>query len=970
MDATTADGSINIDTRINTDELLSGIAQINESLKGIESNLEAFSKQAEESTKSTDELGKSQKNSAKNAEVLRKQTEGVNKVVQNFKKELKAGKVSMTDFASAFNMINAAANIAGKAISKCITFLKDSTEAYRVQRNAENALAQAAKNNPYLTGEAVEGLKQFASQLQSTSEIGDEVSIGMMTQLAAAGRTQEQIMQIMQTAADIAASGAMSMESAVKNLNKTFSGLSGELGESVPQIKALTAEELKNGKAVEVMAKQYKGMAKATANVEVQLSNAWGDFKEIIGKDWQEKTAPIKAFFLDVLEKINAAKSAAQITKDDAKKLEMVDSLDNSAEAVLSRIETNEKELERYKKDFENAEKDAERKKNKKAGLTADNLRQKAQKGIEETNAEIEKLKIKYADFVKKSNSAADSLVFSRKIKEEQQAIKDLQSQIEDLTKNPDNPMYMGVDAQELIKASKESIEAHQKEIERLTKKKEKLLAIEKEAEKLKQEQAQAAEKSAKAQQSNDYIAENIKAREKQLELLRLEAHAKGEEVKQGDVYKVYLNSYIDLIAKSNDTINEASEVSQKRREEIKKLEEAAKDETDAEKKLQKALELTNEFMTSLGEIKIKHSAADKLKDELLEIEKIQERLNAKNDDGSYKVSDKTIESSQTGDKKRSREELIKGLEAAKVKAAKEALAEITNVEDDYYTQYKKKRNELAELKKELNQQEIDEHSELARTLNQIDKEMAESRIELLKHSFEEISNMSNQLQQIATETSKLMTQQAKDRETIELAALEDEYQKGGMLEEDFAKKKKEIRRKAAEDEYKMAMFEWTTKIATATASAALAVVTALNEGDPYTKIPRAIAAGTLGAIQLAAIIASKPKPPAFATGGIVPGTRGTGDSVTARLTPREIVMNERQQQGLWNFINGGSQGNGLNLTINNSQADKVRANARQSENEITIDILDAHINKGFADGTYDKGYSGMEVRKKGVRYL
>ena len=374
--------------------------------------------------------------------------------------------------------------------------------------------------------------------------------------------------------------------------------------------------------------------------------------------------------------------------------------------------------------------------------------------------------------------------------------------------------------------------------------------------------------------------------------------------------------------------------------------------------------------MTSLGEIKIKHSAADKLKEELLEIEEIQERLNAKNEDGTYKVSDSTIESSQSGDEKRSREELIKGLEAAKVEAAKEALAEITTVEDDYYTRYKDRMNELAALKKELNQQEITEHSELSKTLNNIDKEMTASRLELLKHSFEEISNMSNQLQQIATETSRMMTQQAKDRETIELAALEDEYQKGGMLEEDFAKKKKEIRRKAAEDEYKMAMFEWTTKIVTATASAALAVVTALNEGDPYTKIPRAIAAGTLGAIQLASIIASKPKPPAFATGGIVPGTRGTGDSVTARLTPREIVMNERQQQGLWNFINGGSQGNGLSVTINNSQADKVRANARQSENEITIDILDAHINKGFADGTYDKGYSGMEVRKKGVRYL
>ena len=40
---------------------------------------------------------------------------------------------------------------------------------YMVQASAERALSQAAANNPYLTGESVNNLKRYASELQKVT---------------------------------------------------------------------------------------------------------------------------------------------------------------------------------------------------------------------------------------------------------------------------------------------------------------------------------------------------------------------------------------------------------------------------------------------------------------------------------------------------------------------------------------------------------------------------------------------------------------------------------------------------------------------------------------------------------------------------------------------------------------------------------------------------------------------------------
>lgn len=215
---------------------------------------------------------------------------------------------SIGKLGTAFTGLKNITSTVTNAVKAAAATMGDLSEAANKQVMAETALETAARNNPYLDGYAVDRLKSYASQLQKVSTYGDEVLLPMMAQLAAAGRTQAEIQDIMSASVDIAASGAMSLESAVKNLNKTYSGLSGELGEANPAIKSLTKEQLKNGEAVKVVASQYKGMAESVAKTTgagQQLSNAWGDLKENAGRVINYFVNPIKRGLASLVSGIN-----------------------------------------------------------------------------------------------------------------------------------------------------------------------------------------------------------------------------------------------------------------------------------------------------------------------------------------------------------------------------------------------------------------------------------------------------------------------------------------------------------------------------------------------------------------------------------------------------------------------------------------------------------------------------------------
>jgi len=174
-----------------------------------------------------------------------------------------------------------------KLLKQELQAIKDTAEAFNVQLKAETKLAQAAKNNPYMDGTGVKRLEEFAGQLQSISDYGDEELIPMMTELVASGRTEAQVMDIMSASIDVAAGSGKSLQSVIDMLNKSYTGEAGNLSTLSAETKNLTKEQLQNGEAVRILAEQYKGISeeatKATGSAK-QLAMAQGDLAESWGK--------------------------------------------------------------------------------------------------------------------------------------------------------------------------------------------------------------------------------------------------------------------------------------------------------------------------------------------------------------------------------------------------------------------------------------------------------------------------------------------------------------------------------------------------------------------------------------------------------------------------------------------------------------------------------------------------------------
>lgn len=282
---------------------------------------------------------------------------GLEKITKKIEKFGNSSKLkSLANIGASLSGIGTVAKGIAAGIKVAKETIDELSQAYTKQASAEVALTQAAKNNPYLLSTSVTNLKQYASQLQSISTYGDEELLPLMAQLASSGRTEEEIMKIMSASVDVAASGAMGLESAVKNLNKTYGGLSGELGETIPQIKALTTEELKEGKAVEILASQYAGMAgevSKTTGTKQQLSNAIGDLKEEMGAPFEKAMSPIRAFFTELVSGWASAKKARREYEEateanQTEETRTADTLQTEINGILKEIEEYNKQLEDF----------------------------------------------------------------------------------------------------------------------------------------------------------------------------------------------------------------------------------------------------------------------------------------------------------------------------------------------------------------------------------------------------------------------------------------------------------------------------------------------------------------------------------------------------------------------------------------------------------------------------------------------
>jgi len=165
-------------------------------------------------------------------------------------------------------------------------------------------------------GKTSQDLLEQARALQQVSTFGDEAIIGQQAFLASLEFSEAQIKKIIPVAMDLASATGMSLESAVRNTAKTFSGLSGELGELIPQLRGLTAEQMKAGDAVKLMSDLFEGQAEGQTQTMSgsiqQMKNAWGDAGEALGNLFAPAIIKVTGLLKDAA---NAASTALKAIK-------------------------------------------------------------------------------------------------------------------------------------------------------------------------------------------------------------------------------------------------------------------------------------------------------------------------------------------------------------------------------------------------------------------------------------------------------------------------------------------------------------------------------------------------------------------------------------------------------------------------------------------------------------------------------
>lgn len=202
-------------------------------------------------------------------------TYGVTKMTADVRKQLSSLQKDLSGFGKSWSLyvtapLTAAAGVAVKAAD--------------VQLKNEQRLLTALRGREDIQ----QRLIRQAGELQSRSLFGDEEIIGQQAFLASLGLTEQQINDTIEAAAQLSSATGMTLDSAVKNLAKTYGGLSGELGESIPKLKKLTTEQMKNGEAVKFILDNYRGFAESAAETGLgplqQLKNSIGDVGEEVGK--------------------------------------------------------------------------------------------------------------------------------------------------------------------------------------------------------------------------------------------------------------------------------------------------------------------------------------------------------------------------------------------------------------------------------------------------------------------------------------------------------------------------------------------------------------------------------------------------------------------------------------------------------------------------------------------------------------
>lgn len=208
------------------------------------------------------------------------------------------------------------------------TFVVSGVRAAQVQENAISELNAAMVRTGEFSSQASQGMQAFASAMQQSTTFGDEVILQQVALAKAFGATNEQAKVATQAATELSVAAGINLEEATRRVGRAMQGSVEDISKFAPAIKQLTEEELRAGKAAELLVEALGGTAGAQINTfagaAAQAENPLGDLQEVLGNLITQNPSFIGALraasevFTEMSEFVRANKTEIQALVTDA----------------------------------------------------------------------------------------------------------------------------------------------------------------------------------------------------------------------------------------------------------------------------------------------------------------------------------------------------------------------------------------------------------------------------------------------------------------------------------------------------------------------------------------------------------------------------------------------------------------------------------------------------------------------------
>jgi len=154
--------------------------------------------------------------------------------------------------------------------------------------------------------EVQERLLNQADLLASTTLFEDDAIIKQEQILASMGLTEKQIMKTISAAVQLSSVYNVELGAATEALAKSYFGVGKSLASISPEFKALTAEQLKNGEAIDLVLKKYEGFAESLTSIGSgplkQFEKQMGELQEASGKLILPAVNPVLERFTSIIK--------------------------------------------------------------------------------------------------------------------------------------------------------------------------------------------------------------------------------------------------------------------------------------------------------------------------------------------------------------------------------------------------------------------------------------------------------------------------------------------------------------------------------------------------------------------------------------------------------------------------------------------------------------------------------------------